>query len=262
MLLLGWLGTSSPVPIYDGVGMPDEPYRFVVPPAGYRATPPVTPARTAIQLDAGRSCCELEARSAEQGPQVAVYVPRGGLASTGSGVLSVSAEAAAPPAGPAPVEDGVYEGNAYLVTATGPAGPATLTPEGSRATVQLRALDGNTPGPAVWFRTDDAAAWRELPTGKVGLDIYEAQFVGPGSYVLVRGPEGGTGQTTTILLGILAVPALLVVVLLVLRLRGGPPRDPDEEAPDALDGEDAADTIDGDGTARPGGGDPAGTDRR
>jgi hypothetical protein len=228
VLALGWLVAPHPVPLYDGVGMPDEPYRYVVPPAGYRSTPPVSDARTQIDLQGGVSCCELEAKSAEQGPQVTVYVPRGGLRAAGNGALALLAEPEAPPAGPTPVKKGKYEGNLYRVSARGPSGPAELTPDGGRATLQLRALNGNSPGPKVWFRPNESVPWRQLPTGKVGFDIYESQFIGAGDYVLVRGP-GGSGSTVTVLLGILAVPALLIVALIALRLRGGPASDEDDE---------------------------------
>jgi hypothetical protein len=235
VLLLGWLVAPSPVPLYDGVGLPDEPYRYVVPPPNYRPTPPPTEARADLRLDAGRSCCELEARSAEQGPQVAVYVPRGGLAAPGTGALSLVAATAAPPAGPAPVGKARFEGNLYRVTASSPDGAAQLTTEGARATIQLRALNGNSPGPGIWYRPAEEASWRLLPTGKVGFDIVESQFVGPGDYILVR-KAGGSGSTLPVLLGILAIPAILIVALVLLRLRGGPP--PDDEDPSEDQGED------------------------
>lgn len=228
VLVLGWLVAPHPVPLYDGVGMPDEPYRYVVPPSGYRSTPPATTAQSQIDLQGGASCCELEARSDEQGPQVALYVPRGGLQAPGAGPLTVSAQPVAPPTGGVPVAKGKFEGNVYRVTAGSPAGGAVLTAEGARATLQLRALSGNTPGPKMFFRPDAGSPWRVLPTGKVGFDIFESQFVGTGDYVLVRGP-GGSGSTATVLLGILAVPVLLVIALIALRLRSGPPPDDDEQ---------------------------------
>jgi hypothetical protein len=234
VLMLGWLVTPSPVPLYDGVGAPDEPYRYVVPPPNSRATPPVSEARTDIRLDAGRSCCELEARGSEQGPQVAVYVPRGGLAAPGSGTLTVAATALAPPNEPAPLASAHFEGNLYRVTASSASGPAQLTPEGSRATVQLRALNGNSPGPGIWFRSADGAPWRLLPTGKVGFDVMEAQFVGPGDYILVRKAGSSSGSTLTVLVGILAIPATLVVALVILRLRGGPHTDEEENEEEAV----------------------------
>jgi hypothetical protein len=231
VLVLGWLVTPTPIPLYDGVGMPDEPYRFVVAPAGYRNTAPPSEAQAAIAVTDGVTCCELEARSAEQGPQVSVYIPRSGLAVAGATQITVLATPVAAPAGPVPQPGARFEGNTYRITAAGPTGPAATTPEASRATVQLRALNGNQPGPSLWYRTNDGAAWRQLPSAKVGFDVIEAQFAGPGDYVLVRGKQSG-GGTVKVLLGILAVPALLVVVLLVLRLRGGPPPDEDPDGPD------------------------------
>jgi hypothetical protein len=241
VLVLGWLVSPSPVPLYDGVGMPDEPYRYVVPPAHYRSTPPVSQAVTEVGLDAGSSCCELEARSAEQGPQVAVYVPRGGLTAAGSGTLRLTATALATPGPPAPVAKARFEGNIYRVDARGPGGPARLTPEGARATIQLRALNANSPSPTVWYRPSEGTPWRLLPTGKVGFDILESQFVGPGDYILVRKP-GGSGSTLTVLAGILAIPAILVVALVILRLRSGPLPDDDKEA-DEEDEDDQRDEV-------------------
>ncbi len=255
--MLGWLVTPTPIPLYDGVGTPDEAYRYVVPPADYRSTPPASEARSTIGVDAGRSCCELEARSAEQGPQVSVYVPRGGLAVTGAQPLTLRAVPVAPPPGPAPGEKTRYEGNVYEVTAATPAGPARLTPEAARATIQLRALNGNDPQPQVWYRDGPSSAWRSLPTSKAGFDIYEAQFVGTGQYVLVRG-KGGAGGTVTLLLGILAIPAILVVALIVLRLRSGPPADDDEDALADEDGE----ADDGNGDPGAAGGAGTGSERR
>ncbi len=243
-LLLGWLMTPSPIPLYDGVGMPDEPYRFVVPPQGFRSTSPPSEARAAVAVAGGVSCCELVTQSAEQGPQVALYIPRSGLAVAGTTEITVLATPLPTPTGPAPQAGQKFEGNTYRIAAEGPNGPATLTPEGSRATVQLRALNGNQPGPSLWYRSGDGAAWRSLPSAKVGFDIVEAQFVGPGDYVLVRGKQGG-GGTVKVLLGILAVPALLVVVLLVLRLRGGPSTDDDESDDESDDDDDQSDDSDG-----------------
>ena len=238
VLVLGWLVAPNPVPLYDGVGMPDEAYRYAVPPAGYRSTPPASEAQTQVDLVGGVTCCELEARSAEQGPQVAVYVPRGGLKAPGDGALTVVAQPLAPD-GPVPPAKGKFEGNIYRVTARGPGGAAELTPDGGRATLQLRALNGNSPGPRLWYRADSGGAWRQLPTGKVGFDIYETQFAGPGDYALVRAP-GGSGSTVKVLLGILAIPALLVIALVILRLRSGPPSD-DEDDDEPQDDEPGGD---------------------
>lgn len=232
VLALGWLVTPVPIPLYDGVGMPDEPYRFVVPPAGYRNTTQPSEAQAAIAVTGGVTCCELEASSAEQGPQVSLYIPRSGLAVAGATQITVLATPLAAPAGPAPQPGARFEGNTYRISAEGPAGPAVLTSEAGRATVQVRALNGNQPGPSLWYRSGEGAGWRQLPSAKAGFDIIEAPFVGLGDYVLVRGKQSG-GGTVKVLLGILAVPALLVVVLVVLRLRSGPPEDEDADAPHA-----------------------------
>lgn len=99
-LAAAWLVTPSAVPLYDGVGFPDEPYRYVDPPAGYQTTPPPTRAFGSVpaaKIAAGgettpapgagptapaahsASTRDIGVKSAEYGPQVELYVAKGAL---------------------------------------------------------------------------------------------------------------------------------------------------------------------------------------
>src|SRR5881409_3272013 len=72
LLGLGALLSPAAVPLYDGVGFPDEPYRFV-PPRG--DNPAATTATVSLRVSGGVNSGGLLANSAELGPQVSVYAP-------------------------------------------------------------------------------------------------------------------------------------------------------------------------------------------
>ena len=68
-LVLAWLLPGRPVPIYDGVGAPDEPYRYVSVPAGIAIrTKPPTAAKVSVPVDNGVASV-IELATSEQGPQ-------------------------------------------------------------------------------------------------------------------------------------------------------------------------------------------------
>ena len=79
LVALGWFVTPQPVPVYDGVGAPDEPYRYVSAPAGVKSTPAPTSAAASTPVSAGASTNGLSLTSAETGPQVALFLPAAAL---------------------------------------------------------------------------------------------------------------------------------------------------------------------------------------
>src|SRR5581483_6600436 len=62
------------VPLYDGIGFPDEPYRYVDPPAGSKATPAPTLATASTDAANGSNPHAFYANSAEVGPQIAIFL--------------------------------------------------------------------------------------------------------------------------------------------------------------------------------------------
>ena len=79
ILGIGWaLAPRSAPPLYDGVGFPDEPYRFVVQPDGAPDTKAATVATGTTQVIGGKAGA-IHANSAEQAPQVAFLIPVGRL---------------------------------------------------------------------------------------------------------------------------------------------------------------------------------------
>ncbi len=217
LVTAGLLLSPSAVPVYDGVGVPDEPYRYVAAPAGRPRTAAATPAVATSPVRAGASSNGLTLSSAEVGPQVSVFVPAGalGVAGAGSSTVTVRVEPQAP-ADPPPTAR--TDGNVYRFTLIDPAGPVVLTPKAALATLYLRATTAQQPGPVMEHRSDAHRPWTALPTSRGGQDIYVAGFVGAGDYVLAF-PIAARAASHRSVLPYVLVGLLLVLVALVLVIR-------------------------------------------
>ena len=217
LVTLGWLASPHAVPVYDGIGQPDEPYRYVSAPAGAATTAAPTSGAGQTPLSAGRSTNGLSVQTAEQGPQFSLFLPPGALAAAGSAVR-VTVDPKAPTDQPRPA---TVDGNVYVVTLADPAGPVTLTDKAAIATLYLRSTTQRTPGPDVYHRDPGAASWKKLQTSRGGFDVYVASFVGPGEYALAFAPKAAKSGGSSVLLPVLLLGAfvLLVVVVVTVRLR-------------------------------------------
>lgn len=118
---VAWLVAPGAVPLYDGLNFPDEPYRFVSPPAGYQKTPPPTTGRGSSAVDDGSNAVTIYVDTDEQAPQLSVVLPGRVLAvGDGARTVTVSAVPVAPDRQPS---KGTIDGNVYRVSAEGtPAG--------------------------------------------------------------------------------------------------------------------------------------------
>lgn len=93
------LAPGAGPPLYDGIGFPDDPYRWVQPPAGAAKTPAVTPASVTLTPSADGTVPGAQGLSAEKGPQIAFAVADGALTvPAGTRRVTLKAEAAANPA--------------------------------------------------------------------------------------------------------------------------------------------------------------------
>lgn len=227
-LLLGWLVAPAAPPLYDGVGFPDEPYRYIVRPSNVRtSTAKATAASGVAAAVGGTNPNPIYGNSAEQGPQVALFLPERGL--TGPSAARTFRLRAVPEAPSGPPPNASFNGNAYAVTATSDAGPVTLTNDGKTlGAIRLRATLPSNPGPVFEYRT--TGQWRQLATAKVGNDIYQTALRGFGVYALafVRTPATSARSSggIPIGLGVLVVLVLVVMVgavLVVRRSRGRAP---------------------------------------
>ena len=222
-LLVAWLLAPAVVPIYDGVSFPDEPYRYVQSPDGKPTKPPTT-AKATVQVNAQGLSAAAYSNSAEQGPQIVLYVPAGSLkAPAGATSIQVSETPLAPSA-PLPT-DGTIVSNVYRVAATAAAGPVQIVgkSENQLPTLQMRAPSAKQPGPVFEHRTS-SGTWQRADTLRVGQDIYQASAPQFGDWALVQltsAPKtSGAGNGGGINVGLLAAGiGLLALAGIILAIR-------------------------------------------
>lgn len=213
---LAWLVTPAPVAIYDGIGVKDEPYRFVNPPPGTPKTAPPTVASASTPVKNGVSVNGLILATAEVTPQLSLFIPPQGLAAA-AGPIEVKATPQAAADDPAGKH---IQGNVYLVTTTGSAGPVTKTAKIAIASLYLRALDGSD-GWVMEYRAEHTAPWQALKTDRGGTDSHVSSFIGAGEYALAKGAAAKAASSGVPLLAWLlgGGVALLVMLILTIRLR-------------------------------------------
>jgi len=211
-LVIAWLLPGRPVPIYDGVGAPDEPYRYVrVPPDVAIRTQPPTTAKLSVPVTDGVPSV-IELATSEQGPQAeADIVDRGlSVSSASASLLTATLVPLAPdPSGNGPKIDG----NVYRLGWTAGTAAVRFVNHGSDL-LYLRATVGPPPRAVFLYRTRPNDAWRPLATDLAGADIYSALIQGPGDYALTREPLPATSATPSAHSGV--SPGLLIVAVLVI----------------------------------------------
>jgi hypothetical protein len=218
LVALGRLASPSAVPVYDGIGAPDEPYKYV---GGPR--PPAASVSTTVPVKEALSA-PLQVRSAEQGPQVLLDLAAGAFSAT-SATLTVTATPLK--ADGTPVPQGTIDGNAYRITATP---GARLQPERAQGFLFLRAAVMTKPDPVVVHRSGDGDSWQRVKTVRAGRDILSTPFLAVGDYAVVRLPGStplsqGGGGLSGVRLVLLAGGVLVLVLLTVLVLRRSRPEE-------------------------------------
>jgi hypothetical protein len=213
LVTLGRLLSPAAVPVYDGIGQPDEPYRYVVPPSGAQRTAAPTEGDATSPVVAGVSSYALNVSTAEQSAQFSLYVPINGLAAAARSI-TVRVLPSAPTDEPPGAR---IDGNVYTVVTT-PA-RATLTPQAGIATLAMRATTGRQPPPVMEYRAASKGSWAPVHTTRGGIDVYFVHYMGAGQYALAfadaKSGHGGTSPLPYVLGGLL----LLVVVVVVIRFR-------------------------------------------
>ena len=204
-----WVIAPAGVPVYDGIGSPDEPYRYVAAPVGAKATKPPTSAVGHSPVINGLNAQLFFLTSLEQGPQVTVSLPSRSLADPAAHTMTVRAVPRAPDSQPAGART---NGNVYRVTFSADAGSVTPARNLGLAYVVLRATSGRQPGPTMYYRA--TTSWRALHTSRVGNDIYQSAVPGPGDYVLAF-PTGKAAQAAAAKASSSQGLIILLVVLVV-----------------------------------------------
>jgi hypothetical protein len=220
-LVGAWVASSphSP-PLYDGVGFPDEPYRYVVPPPDYQHTAPPSTAQTVFELGGPQ---EFAASSNEQGPQVYLFLQYSTVRfPAGAKTFALAAAPEAPVPEP---PDGTIDGNVYQVTGSTPAGPPAIN-SARPGVIQLRSPKPPPPTPVMEFY--DGAHWQRISTSRVGNDIWAAPLRSFGKYAMVvpnhpvaQRSGGGLNAAVIVLIVVFLVLAGLIAGIRVSRRRRG-----------------------------------------
>jgi hypothetical protein len=198
--------------LYDGIGFPDEPYRFV-PARG--AGPAATAAEVELRVAAGSNTGGLIVNTREAGPQASVFAPPHAFAASGATPIRLTVRPV-PPQPPMPA--GVVESNVYALSLTSAAGPVTVVADAQPPAITMRSVTTLSPPPVFLYRPSAAEKWRELKTRRVGRDIYNATAPGAGEYVLVRDAATRAKKSTDnrgALYAVLGVTVLLVLAVIV-----------------------------------------------
>jgi hypothetical protein len=218
-LVLAWMVAPAAIPIYDGIGNPDEPYRYLNPPASAKTTKTPGDARVVVAMSGGSSTAQY-ANTGESGPQLSLYMPPKALtASATTKAITVTVKPLAPSA-PLP-RDGKIVTNVYHLAATADDGHAVeVVGSGpSEPSLQMRAPDGRQPGPVFEHRTP--TGWERARTIRIKFDVYQAQAPALGDWALVQLTSGasssdkGGGIKWGLLGPGIALLALAAVVLMV-----------------------------------------------
>ncbi len=228
LLAAVWLVLPGNVPLYDGVGFPDEPYRLVPPTDA--AAKPATAATVDLRVVNGVNPGGLVANSAERGPQVSVFAPPQAFAVPAGRTAEVITVAATPVAPTPPLAPGVRLSNSYLLTYRAGDAVASQRTQAQKPSLTMRATEVQPPLPVFAYRPDPGAPWRILETKQVGADIFNTSVPDAGEFVLVRISRpvaaGSTNRTALILvigLGVLVVVGALVLVRVAAARRTAAP---------------------------------------
>jgi hypothetical protein len=229
LLLVGaWVVGPTVMPLYDGPGAPDEPYRYVVAPPGYtKKTPAPTTATATLPVSNGLNNAAAFAASAEVGPQVRVFIPAGWLRAP-AGATSIQVTAVPSAAKPPLPSDGTIVSDVYTVTATADGGPVEYVGKNSQEqpVLQMRAPTAQQPGPT--FEQFDGKHWKPAETTRVLQDVYQTFAPKFGVWALVQQkPAGAAFGGVQLLLLVLGIVILAVVgIILLVRLVRRPPPQP------------------------------------
>ena len=217
IVTIGLLATDQPVPIYDGLGFPDQPYRLIG--NSTRGAPSVATGTAHVGTD-GRSEA-LSARSNESGPQVALELGAGAFKGAPGSTIKLTAS---PVPNIDPPSGGTVDSNTYRVAASSTAGTPTQTPSAAQGFVFLRAIKASDPPAQIQHRTSLGAPWTALPSSRTGQDIVSAAYAGAGDYLLLRAigaNDARRGPALSTRIFAIGVGFLLVTLLALVSRRAG-----------------------------------------
>jgi hypothetical protein len=227
LLAFAWHAAPVPSPpLYDGLILPSEAYRYLNNPPGVTSKPP-TSFTQSFPLTDGKSPAIAEATS--ESPAQAQLLVEGDsfVLPAGTTSVTVNITPVQPPA--VPPTGGQLDGNVYRFSVSAGLTPLQLKPT-SPATIVLRGPAG---APNPMMEEFDAGRWTSLTTTPVGSpDTYAANVNTLGDMALVAssaatttgssGTSGGGGGGSGAIIALIAGIAVLVIasaVIVGIRLR-------------------------------------------
>lgn len=223
LLLAGWaagLFGAAP-PVYDGLPLSAEPYRYLKPPPGLATTAAPTSAAETVTVTAAAGAQTVELSTTETPPQATVIFSTGAFSAPAGERIVLRIAPVPPPAQPG---RGRIDGNVYSFSATGP-GPggvprAVNLSAGQAVTLALRAT--GAPGAPTVNRLD-SGAWHPLATTRVPPSEYSVTTDRLGDFALVLPPgsSGGGGGGGALLGAVIGgvIVVLAAVIVLIRRSR-------------------------------------------
>lgn len=186
VLVISLLGAHV-VPLYDGVGFPDEPYRYVSPPtAGLKTPSAPSDATASVRMSSGANIDDASLTTTEQGPQALAYVSERSITTPSTfAQLTLRIEPRAPGLKDQPA-DGQIAGNIYRLSVDNVTA-VSFYDKSDSSIIDLRLPQANAGGarPGIEYRANGSNTWSRLETLQAGNDIYQTPVAGFGDYAMV-----------------------------------------------------------------------------
>jgi hypothetical protein len=216
LLAARWTTPLPAPPLFDGLGLGNEPYRYVHRPPGHKATPPPTKARKVVAMIDGKSA-PFDVSTFEMYPQASITASGGALTVPRAAKSITVTVSAVPPQGEPPT-GWVYDGNLYRFTAVTDTGRPVALAADAVVRIAFRGT-GKRGKPSIGLYTSHR--WRVHPAPSTGVSAqYSTTISALGDGVLIV-PRDAAEETGGIPAGVVvgvACVGILTTLLGLLRL--------------------------------------------
>jgi hypothetical protein len=199
-------------PIYDGLPLRTEPYRYLQPTPGQATTAP--PTSGSENVKPSNHGLPFIVNTHESPPQAELQADPTTFAIPPSVQSLTITITPVPPA--APIPNGRLDGNAYRTSVTLPDGTPVAVLPGKHVTVFLRGTGVNGKTGLDRF---SAGRWSPLSTQMPGAGFHSADSDQLGDFALVLVPGGADGLGGGALAAIVVAVVLVVIGLLLVAVR-------------------------------------------
>lgn len=219
LTLVSVAGLTTPrhsPPLFDGLGLGNEPYRYVIRPPGHPRTPPPSRVAKRVPIVDGQSA-PFDVSTSEMYPQASITASGGALDAPRSVASVVVSVRAVRPSRPPP-RGWVYDGNLYRFTARTTSGQSIPLARDAVVRIAFRGTGKRgTPSIALY----GAKRWRlgaAPPTGVSAQYSTAIASLGDGVLVVPKNVPPGSGIPVG---AVVAVACVAIIVSLLVLLRVG-----------------------------------------